>query len=592
MVCLRAQALGAIDTIPIDRLGQPGDETSYGSRPSLNFFLPVFRSVRSIHFRAIVRVSPAVDARSTVTVVSGGTPQFSESVDAVRRNPVIDVNLPLPRLPQRTLDVSVTGAFAHVNDDVCSRFDPASLYLIVDRASEFVVDSAPPSSVVAEFLQTYDANVAIVVPPGTASTRRLAAIGLGYELKQLYRWRHADIALRTTLDPTARNIVLGNFQDALAVRGNQLDVGPQGDALLGRQIEPLLMATTVESAQLAPAANPPSARQLSLFDLGMTTQTQTGEHPAFSLPFNTGPLDGLPTGLRLNATLAHTALSPDERATVSISINGALVDSLPLAIGRGRENVEVAIPSRLVASANDVRLSVDYDPARDCRVAPPSFTTTLLDDSFFSWDGVTTYTFSVGEFFRSASGRVVVLVDGDQLIPYAFSLVSMLGDGNPNVTSLDVLPFAGTIPSGYNAAIVVAPLERLSQWSIPLAVNGASFALGEGAPPLTARYDDGFGVLESARIGATQTLIASYWKDPGSVAQLDRFGYETVASQTGRVFMFQGQRELYASTAPRVRVLPEPFLVHAWLPVGAGAIVLLAGVIFIARRQRVGGKVT
>jgi hypothetical protein len=591
VLSLRLPALGAVEAINIGQLGAPGDETSYGARPGLSFYLPVYRTVRSIRFRAVIRVSPAVDPHSTVTVTSGGTPQWSGSVDALRKNPVVDIPLPLPVLPAHTVDVNVVGAFTHVGDDICSRYDPSSLYLIVDRGSGFIVTVEPSSSTISGFLEAYSGDVAVVVPPAASSDLRRSAVRLAYQVQQLYRWRHATVSLRSAIDPKARNIVLGDYKTDLAANGNVLEVGPQGVPLLDRQIDPLLITTVVDAAQLAPTATPPPGPHLTLNDLGMTTETDPGEHPTFLIPFNIGRAGGLPNGLRLNASLAHTALGPDERATVNVTINGALVDSLPLATTRGRQTVEVAIPSDLVASANEVALSVDYDVRRDCHVETPNFTTTLFDDTYFRWDGVTPYTLSVGEFFRSASGRLVVLVQSDQLIPYAFSLLSALGSGNTNITSIDVVPFTGAIPKGYDAAIVVAPLDQLSGWPLPLTSNGNEITLGKGAPDFSASYRDPFGVLQTARVDDTPTLVASYWKDSAATTGLDQFGFPTLADQTDRVFMFQGQNALYATTAPRVRDIPRPFLLRAAYPIGGAIVALLSLIVVLARRKRSGGKV-
>lgn len=426
--------------------------------------------------------------------------------------------------------------------------------------------------------------------PGSSAERQYAAVQLAYQVEQLYRWRGARVQLRSSIDPRAQNVVLGDFKTDLAVRGNVLEVGPKGVALLRREIDPLLITTGADVAVTGPLAPAAPALHASLRDLGLTTQTQPGDAPVFSIPFNIGQAGGLPSGLRFVATLAHTALEGDDRATIELKINGALVDSLPLVTKRGRQDVEFPIPADLVASSNDVRLSVNYDAKHDCHAAGPSFTTTLYEDAHFQWDGVTQYTPSVGDFFRSAAGRVAVLIGDDRLVPYAFSLVATMGSGNFGITSLDVEPFEGTVPKNYDAVIVVAPLDRLSNLALPLTQRGTAFALGDGAPPVIARYQDPFAVLEATRTAGVPVLVASYWKDPSVTGGLGDIGYAQIAAQTDRVFMFRGSETLYASTGPRVRDLPQPLLLRAALPISVGAIVIFCGVIFIARRKRVGGR--
>jgi hypothetical protein len=383
--------------------------------------------------------------------------------------------------------------------------------------------------------------------------------------------------------------VLGDFQTDIALRGNSLEVGANGDALLSREIEPLLITTGVDAAKVPPEAVARDGSRLSLADLGIPAQTQSGGNPSFSIPFNTGLLGGLPNGVGLTVSLAHTALGPVERGSISLFVNGVLVDSVPLNPD-GRQTADFAIPSSLVASANDVRVRVDYDIARDCHTAFPNVTTTLFDDTSFRWSSVSAYTFGVGDFFRAVSGRVAVLVDGDRNVPYAFELLSTLGIGNASITTLDVLPFDGHIPKGYDAAIVVAGLDRFPGWPLPLTSQGAQFTLGDGAPPMSATFTDPFAVLQTARIDGTQTLVASYWKNDAPTVGFPDLGFETLATQTGRAFVFRDGHDLYASTAPRKREVSQPFVARAGIPIAGAVGLLLFLVIMLARRKRTGGS--
>ena len=154
--------------ITVGQLGTPGDLASTGARPSMNFYLPVFRSVRSVRFRAVINVSSAVDANSTLTLSSGGVPRWSISVGDLRKHPKIDVPLALPVLPSHTIDVSLLGAFAHVHDDICSRYDPASLFMVIKQGAGFVIDSDSEPSSISGFLERFDGDLAVVVPPGTS----------------------------------------------------------------------------------------------------------------------------------------------------------------------------------------------------------------------------------------------------------------------------------------------------------------------------------------------------------------------------------------------------------------------------------------
>ena len=270
------------------------------------------RALRAVNFRASLRISPAVDGGSTVTVSSGGTPLFSTTVDAIRKHNLIDLSVPIPDAPARVVDVSISGSFAHTNDERCSRYDPSSLFLIVEKGAAFSVQSDQnASNTIAGFLEYYGGDVAIVVSPDSPIELKRAAVRLAYMVEQLYRWRRASVTLRSAVDPHARNIVLGKFQTDLTVRDNVLSKGPNGVDLLTCQIDPLLITSSVDSSR-SPA---PDFRRasVSLADLGMAQNTQGGSNPAFSLLFNVRHVGELPIGCTLCFDRAHRASTATPR---------------------------------------------------------------------------------------------------------------------------------------------------------------------------------------------------------------------------------------------------------------------------------------
>ncbi|MBV8151894.1 MAG: cellulose biosynthesis cyclic di-GMP-binding regulatory protein BcsB [Candidatus Eremiobacteraeota bacterium] len=576
--------------VTLNELGFPGDQTAFGPYSALTFYLPVYRTLRTVHFQARLKLSPLIDAQSQITVTSAKIPLWSASVDYVRKHPFIDVPLPVPAAPESAVEATLRGSFVHVDDTlVCSRFDPSLLFMDV-QDGHYAVDYDPGADgTIAGFLQSYsDRNLNIVVPPGSSFQRQRAALRIVYEIEQLYRWRHGLAALRSSIDPKARNIVFGDYPFDVAAVGDTLEVGPSGDDLLDREIDPLLITSAVQAAKVRAFPSPPPNGMLSLRDLGLHTQTLVGDGPSFVIPFNLGRVGGLPMGLRLDTSVVHTALASGERGTINLTINDQLVDSFPIA-ATGRQRVEFPIAPELVAAANDLRLTVNFDASRDCHVAPPFHQTTLFQNSAFHWNSVTPYTPSVGDFFHAVAGHVAVMLDDERLLPYAFDVLRTLGTGNSLIESIDVIGFTRSIPGKYDSVIAVTSLDRLRSWNLPLASDRQGFVINAGGPEVAAQYRDAFGVLETARVDNRPVMVASYWGDPRATDGFWKFSYRLLSDQTDRVFIFRGDRALYASTVPRPRELPTPFLIR-WLWWILVLVVLLALlVVFLARRKRKAG---
>ena len=215
-------------------------------------------------------------------------------------------------------------------------------------------------------------------------------------------------------------------------------------------------------------------------------------------------------------------------------------------------------------------------------------TATLADDTNFQWDGISNRPLSVGEFVRAVSGRVVVLVDDPARDADAFALVSAIGSVNSAVRSVDVQTFTGSVPSGYDYAIVLGSGDRVAGLGAPLQVDGAKFTIYESdgkSVRYQANYNTPFGVLETTRSNGTPTLIATYWKRPAVLGGIVNLDPGDLAAQTDDVLIFNASAATYSDEA-RMPIESEgsyPF--SLWLIIGFFVLLLIAVVVFASRRK-------
>jgi hypothetical protein len=531
-----------------------------------------------------------MDPRSTITLSVNDRILSTTTLQAMGPNPVIDRTIDVPSGTRGALQLALTGRFFE-KGDVCFDLDTDNFWMTVGGAGVLTANTAPldHGPFVRDFLNDYGGRIAVVAPATLGDDQRYQALRLAYYLHQSNRWRHTVVSLLERPDAGARNIVLGNFPKALEMRGNDLYANGDGVALLRRRLEALLITDRVESAtsDAKPSAD---VHEQTFDDLGFPSQTQTGvgELP-FSIPLQFARVGGMPDDLHLHLALTHTPVLPEERAYVKVMVNGTLVRSFEFRGDGGQETYDVPIGPDVLRGSNDVRIVPTYFYRHDaCKGSYPRMTATLLGTSSFSWGASNRQAESVGDFFNLASGRVVVLLGAPSDLSYAFALLDAVGTVNTEIRDIDVEPYDGTIPSGYDYAIVVAAPERLSGMKLPLSPGASNFALrdGTGNAAYRAQFAQPFGVLEVDG-KASPVLYATYWKDRSATAGLARIAPEELAEQTGEVFVFDAERATYSSVENRPHYAAIDPL-RRWLPLVLTVFFVLLALLLVitARRAR------
>jgi Bacterial cellulose synthase subunit len=594
LLFLSCAAAGRASTtsIPFADLGHQSDLTLVGPNPRFALFVPVYPQLRSVRIRIPLRFSPVMDRRSTVTVSVNDRIVATSTLESMGADPEVDRTIDVPVGTRGALQIAVTGRFFE-KGDVCFDLDTDNFWMTVGHTGTLAVVTSPPSRTeyVRDFLRDYSGRIAIVVPANAGGDVASQALRLAYFIHQANRWRHTSVSLLGHRDPDARNIVLGVSQKALEMRGADLYASGDGVAILMRQLQELLVTDSVDSAATQTAEL--SDRRNQTFDaMGFPSQTLTGtgELP-FLIPLQFGRIGGMPENLQLHLALTHTPVLPEERAFVKVMMNGTLVRSFEFRGDGGQETYDVPIGRELLLASNDLRIVPTYFYRHNaCKGSYPRMTATLLGNSSFSWDSVVRETETVGDFVNLASGRVVVLLGAPSDLHYAFSLLDGVGAVNTSIRDIDVKPYTGSIPDGYDYAIVVAAPEKLPTGGLPLQPSAQNFSVRDrdtGAVVYTARYAQPFGVLQ-VDTRNSPTLYASYWKDPSVTAGLDRIDPAELAEQTGDVFMFDDERATYSTRAARTprSAAVDPFKKSWPLILGVFILLLAAVLLLTARRAR------
>lgn len=272
-------------------------------------------------------------------------------------------------------------------------------------------------------------------------------------------------------------------------------------------------------------------------------------------------------------------------------MNDTLVRSFEFHGETGIETYDVPIGRDLLRASNDLRIVPTFFYKRDgCKGNYPRMTTSLLGTSSMTWSSVDRRADSIGDFYNLASGRVVVLVGSPAMVPYAFAVLNTLGSVNTSIRELDVEPYDGSIPKGYDYAIVVAAPDLLSGASLTLTPGAANFTLADdssGAGAYRASYGQPFGVLEVDTKGSP-ILYATYWKDATAASSIALIAPARLAEQADDVLMFNREQAAYSAFPGRLHAAAAGDPVRRLLIPGAIAfVVLLAGLLFLtARRAR------
>jgi hypothetical protein len=518
----RAAAPAGNVSIPLSELGYRDGVTVAGVAPSVTFDLPRYASLQAAALHLELHVSPEADLQSTIAVAVNGKPAFAKTLRETGHDARLVIPLPVPASDAELFAITVSGAFT-VTGGPCANDSSRKLFLRIGRDSAIVLRTASGGSAEA-FFRDYRGSVSV---SGSDTDVQLAAVP--YRIDRLEPWHRIDATLVAAPPKTGRALVLA--ENAVTSRsGDVLNIAPQALAALPDPLgqTPVRHIDTVAFGDL---------------HQHLGSATGTGDL-AFDVPLAGSVTGGVPQRLAVHAAVTHSALPAGVSGTLQVLVNGVLTGARDLGRGAETQTIDVAVPPSLVGPSNNVRVLVATDiPATACAGAASAITASLLDTSSFSWSGVRRRPPSVESFITALNGNVAVLI-APGFTPAAFHVLGEIGKLNAAIVRLDVQPWSGSVPDGYDYALIFAPPDRLAGLQLPLRPDAPAFTLvnpTDNRDVLSAAADTPVALVQLGQANQTPILAFTYHGDGATaLAALERVNAGQLTRQVADVTVVSG----------------------------------------------------
>ncbi len=526
-------------TVSFADLGYLHGTTTYGPNPHVALRLPLYPGTRDAELIANVTLSPIADARSTVVLTIDGHPVASRTEGQLRNDPTLTADLPLASVHKRFIDVAI-DAYMSNGGTVCTGPDPHAMWLRIDPTSMLKFTRDPQPATVATFFDDYRGRFDVSVAGNALPSTRALGITMAYWLHQINRWRYVTAHFGTRDSAPHKTIVVGDFLDALSVSGDTLRVSPAGIQLLAARASDLMISSNAKIGTLT--QYPQEFHHISFQDMGVPTES-IYDAGLYDVPirFTLGEIGGMPNDLHFIMDLTHSSFPSQDRASVDLTLNGFVVNSFPLDPKAREESFDAPIDDRFIRASNDVRVTVNYLPGRQtCESGRPGLLLTMMPDSGLQWRAVQHTAPSISDFFNNASGRVVVLYTDGHALAAASDLLDRIGSMNDSIAWIDVRPYTGTIPDGYDYAVVVGARSRPGSYSSYIDPSKQTFALRTltNRVVFRAQLNESYGVLETIDANKTPTLLFTYIGNPNIMNGLAAIDREELAEAQADVFVY------------------------------------------------------
>jgi hypothetical protein len=362
----------------------------------------------------------------------------------------------------------------------------------------------------------------------------------------------------------------------------------------------LTMSFANFAALRAPRGQSPERREgrIAFADLRqhLGTATGTGEL-AFDVPLDASIVGGVPDRLHVHALVDHSALPDGASGTIQLLVNGVLIGARTLGRDAGIQTIDAAVPASIVGPSNDLRVVVAPDVSRAvCAAGAGAVTATLLGTSTFAWSGVEPRAPTIESFLTALHGRVALLV-APSFTGAAFHFLNELGKLNAAIVQLDVVPFDGSVPAGYDAALVFADPHALGNLGLPIRSAAPEFAVIDppaGVEVLRAGSASTFALLQLGTANATPLLAVSYHGDPSAIGGVASVGAAQLSKQIAGVTVIDASGATTYEIGEKLRVTypGDESLARLWvrfrLAFAVAFVLLIAAAALYASRRLTG----
>lgn len=406
------------------------------------------------------------------------------------------------------------AARLYSDDDICSTALIGAWLNLNNPVLDYDGSSTPAT--VADFLPSLLTRLTILVPPDVSAAEATAALRLTAAVTARYATQRTEVELvplasRDALPATAsanpfeRTVVIRAAEaDALALQPTDalpLLLITGSDTGLSRQVElflgsdALALAPEVQVQSIVPPTPAADSNRYTFDALGFTN-LQVNGIGQMELLFTVAQADlgGAVNSLTFHVSGSYTPLQSADRGTLSLLVNGTLVDAVALDAS-GAFDRSLAVPANVLARDNTLTARFNYIPAQDmCRSGLLPFTAQISGGSSIEF------------------GRSQALAQGFARFPQNFVASFQTAFETLDLASLDT------------AANIVIALQRTTRTPLQPTVVDWSTALTANTPAL----------LISATEGSAASLNPPLSSSPVRVVKAD--GTELLRIEGGAPF--------------------------------------------------------
>ena len=573
------------DVITFAELGYASDRRVDGTRPQFALSVPVTPRLTAAVLRLATRFGPAVDGHSVVAISIDGTLLARRSVAALISQPTLSVQLPVTRGAPK-IDVEIDGELASTGN-TCVDVRERGLWMSLRNTSSLELTSQPPGAqpFVAQFMDPFANSISVVLPHNVADDIVAEALPLAYRLHQIDRWAQRRVSLREAPAADHQALVVDSAIADSAVRGLQLRLSPAALHRAMHDVNALFPDTAAAPLQ--------EKARLSVADLGMQPRSGRGLG-SFAMFGRFDEAIGEASDADLHLEITHSRIFPNDRAFVSVYINGALQRTYRLGEEPTHDVFDVAIAHRDVRARNSLAIVATYMPegAAACVSARQSFRLTVDEATTLVRTNFRRGPLGIGDFLSAARQRLIVLTADPSLLPAAFSVLDVLGRGAPDVTRLDVRDGDWHVPAGYDAAIVVLPPELLARSLARFHhddIRATLTGIASEAQIFRIAHEKSFVSLQTTTVHGIPTLFVSYTGAAGIIGPAMETWGATLTQERGDLAIFTADGILFRKL-DTLDQNPESYaehVRHAALPVIATFSLAIGLLVTIASRRTV-----
>ncbi len=587
-----------VKVFSLEDLGYAKDIFLPGAVQDFSFYFANYKGLKRVHAEIVLKLSDVLAEDSSITVLVDNIPQFTRSVKQMGYAPTLSFEIK-PSGADYT-KISVRGHL-NITGDICYDMPTGNLWMVISNKSHLRIEHERivPNNV-SNFFRNYESDLNTVM---TSKPVGFGALPLFYYLHQLNDWKKTRLSVSDQPIPGIRNILVGNYSKDIQTEKGDLFVSEKGVRLLKKSfiefyITPSLTNSVIEEEEKV-------AGEVRFSDIGIKDFNATGIGDlSFNVPFRYSFFAGIPKNLNLKLKVNHTPIPENDRAFLKVFFNGILIKGIQLTEGGNLQTYDIPIPQDLLEGgyANNLNVVGSYSVNRgNCKGSLPQITFSVLDSSSFYYaDASREKIRSVIDVMGSLSGKVLLIADNPNLFSPGVSLMDLLGKFNKDIPRIDVVPWTGAIPEGYDFVLLLLNPENTVALNTPLKLHQGRFSI---INPLTQKevfnpeqetviqkkeiisseYRDGFGVLQTFNEGDSKVLLLSYYKELEALKFLKTFDIEKMgAAMNGNVVIFNQDIASY-EIGEKFRVIyPEvKSLSYYWeqvkLPIilGIGVIVML-----------------